>query len=314
MPDQLLLYPRAAEGLITVDRRDYAYSDWGFDDRIYPIPPAGSGYISLEAIRLRTFEYTEAYDLPTPAEPICNDYYTHLRTHGRWVGENGRRTTFAEPTCQICDEWTEPRRCTNDYCRVCWPPPTSTTRYHQLYRSWAERRAGASPWAYRGNPCDRQDCTICRPLWAMSLVELARVNVRRQRRRWEDHVSERRYQRVQEIQRTAAQRAAALLKELCTDEQWTTYLSEGHIPVVGSNGGRYLITSGYSGNVIVGEDPENRYEYLRRKCAHPNMTEWVDIDNLGKDYIRMPDEDAMIAQMLCIQADEDEWLSIANNY
>jgi hypothetical protein len=152
----------------------------------------------------------------------------------------------------------------------------------------------------------------------MSLIELSARNAQERRHNWERHVEAQRYERVKEMQAAAQARAQELLEELCTTEQWEIYQRDGHIPVKGSNGGDYLITKGYSGNVIVGTAEDGyvngRYTYVQRKCAHPNMTDRVKIGNFGEEWIRLPDEDAMIAQMLRIQADEHGWLEVANNY
>lgn len=314
MPDQLITYPLARD-LITVSRDPDRY-DWDFDATVHEIPPTDLDLIHLDQLRAQANVYNEInYTTDTQ---ICYSYFRHVQGHPRWVDSRCLRTRWAYRTCAECEAGYDP--CHDDGCQICWPRPEgiSNRRMHRFYRSWQQRRDGVSPWGYRGNPCDDNDCRICRPRWSLSLSELSALNAQERRSNWERHVARQRRELLTEMQDRAKARARELLQELCTAEQWETYQRDGHIPVKGSNGGDYLITKGYSGNVIVGTANDGyvngRYTYVQRKCAHPNMTDTVKIGNLGTEYIRLPDEDAMIAQMLRIQADEQGWLEIANNY
>jgi hypothetical protein len=54
--------------------------------------------------------------------------------------------------------------------------------------------------------------------------------------------------------------------------------------------------------------------YMRRKCAHPQMGSEINMGNLGTGYVAMAFADAMIAQKLMIETDEQAWLNVANNF
>jgi len=91
------------------------------------------------------------------------------------------------------------------------------------------------------------------------------------------------------------QRAERLLKANLTLEQTAQLEAQGWFEVLGSLGRRYRIWQGQVRNVIrLGEDGTP----AQRLCAHP------------AEYV--PDEDAMLAQKLLIEVDEEAFAKIAN--
>ena len=92
----------------------------------------------------------------------------------------------------------------------------------------------------------------------------------------------------------ARQRAERLLRATLTLEQQRQFEQHGWFDVEGSAGGRYRILTGYQRNVErLGSDGRPTH----RLCAHP-----ADV----------PDEDAMLAQKLLLEADEAAFSRIAN--
>lgn len=122
----------------------------------------------------------------------------------------------------------------------------------------------------------------------------------------------RRYEEQQRERREADKRAEALLRAHLSDEQRAEY-ELGQVFHVRSRSGRlYRVTRGWSGNVFeLREEPEviapdgrvqqngaPRLVEVARYCIHP------------REYT--PDADNMLAQALLLQADEEEFLRIAN--
>lgn len=280
--------------------------EWTFDPTVYANPPA--------EIRPQLWTFDETYN-----EIHCSNQRYHVQDHRRWYSGSAvgvhERSNYIYRTCARCEDGTYPGRCHDGGCRACWPrPDLPPSAFHMMYRSREQIREQVSPWAHRGNQCgDARYCRVCYPLWAMNLVELSAFNARERRESWERHVAIQRMQLLEEMHEKATKRAQELLKSLCTPEQWENYRQRQQIPVTGSKGGQYLIEKGYSGNVIVvGE--ERRWGNVARKCAHPRMSHGVVLGNLGTGHVSMAEEDAMITQMLCIQANEEHWLDVANNF
>ena len=92
----------------------------------------------------------------------------------------------------------------------------------------------------------------------------------------------------------AMQRAERLLRATLTLEQQRQFEQHGWFDVEGSAGGRYRILTGYQRNVQrLGPDGRPTHQL----CAHPTD---------------VPDEDAMLAQKLLLEADEAAFSRIAN--
>jgi hypothetical protein len=98
----------------------------------------------------------------------------------------------------------------------------------------------------------------------------------------------------------AEKRADELLHELLDDQQWAAWLKDHHFDVDGSDGGHYQIRKGHAGNVSQLDDQGRRVASL---CIHPNM---------NTDQGRLPETDAVIAQLLTLRTDEAEFRRIAN--
>ncbi len=91
------------------------------------------------------------------------------------------------------------------------------------------------------------------------------------------------------------QRARQLLKANLTLEQTKQLEDRGWFEVLGSLGRRYQVWQGQVRNVIrLGEDGKP----ASRLCAHPGEA--------------VPDEDAMLAQKLLLETDEETFTKVAN--
>jgi hypothetical protein len=112
-------------------------------------------------------------------------------------------------------------------------------------------------------------------------------------KRWQD--SERIRQR-----QVAKERAHALLFSLLPEPERQRYTHEGFFEVIGSHGGHYRIHRGVAGNIIWLHPDGKPGSSL---CCHPNIY---------TDAGRMPDEDAMIGQLLALRTDEASFVRTAN--
>jgi hypothetical protein len=113
-------------------------------------------------------------------------------------------------------------------------------------------------------------------------------------RRAPDPAPERRASRTEAIAK-----ADRTLMSLLTSAEQERLRDEGEFHVVGSDGNLYAVRRGYQQNVYQLE----RGEPVLRLCAHPNM-----YDEVG----RLPDADAMIAQLLALQTDAPAFHRVAN--
>lgn len=126
------------------------------------------------------------------------------------------------------------------------------------------------------------------------------------------------FQRV-EAERLAKDEAVARANEtllsLLTPEQRREYRERKQFHMRGSKGTLYRIIHGSSGNVrqVLSEADEGRG--LHAFCAHPQMRiDQRTADEAGITPGGLPHEDAMIAQMLQLMVDEDEFLAVANRH
>jgi hypothetical protein len=106
---------------------------------------------------------------------------------------------------------------------------------------------------------------------------------------------------VEKVKKARA-RAKSLLLEFLTPEQIEYMDRHGHIPVIGSRGRHYRVTTRNtaSGNVSVVDDKGDVKGVF---CVHPR---------LPHDGGSLPLEDSWLAQVLHLQSDEDEVLKVAN--
>lgn len=118
--------------------------------------------------------------------------------------------------------------------------------------------------------------------------------------------AERQAQRAEEQDRLreAQRRAEELLQVILTDEQWAAYQAKAEFSVIGKSGRRYLIRRGTHGNIKVIED-EVVTESL---CIQPPLDEY---DEQGRRR-PLPLADVMVAQVLGIRHDEENFRRVAN--
>lgn len=102
-------------------------------------------------------------------------------------------------------------------------------------------------------------------------------------------------EKQEQKKKDAQRRALDLLKQILTETQLAAFEKDECIPVDAPSGRKYLIKKGRSGNVFSIKDgkPVERY------CIHPSDSE-------------VPEADVMLAQKLMLEANEDEFLRIAN--
>lgn len=103
-----------------------------------------------------------------------------------------------------------------------------------------------------------------------------------------------REQQQMEAKKAAMGRAEELLLACLTDEQRESYLKDGYIDT-NVKDKTYRIEKGFAGNVYLVEKQVKKARF----CIHPT------------DF-RLPQQDAMLAQLLLLNTDEDQFLKTAN--
>lgn len=98
-----------------------------------------------------------------------------------------------------------------------------------------------------------------------------------------------------EMNRDALRQARRLLFSELTATQRRMLHRRGYFTIRGSQGGIYRIHQGQVQNVV---SVDERDQPRVRLCAHPSS--------------RVPDEDAMLAQKLMLETDEEAFLEVAN--
>ena len=98
----------------------------------------------------------------------------------------------------------------------------------------------------------------------------------------------------------AEARAEELLRELLDDQQWKDWLRVHQFEVIGSEGRKYKIIKGHAGNV---KELNDLGQTVASLCIHPQM---------HTEGGRLPETDAVIAQLLTLRTDEAEFRRIAN--
>ena len=123
-----------------------------------------------------------------------------------------------------------------------------------------------------------------------------------EQRRLDESRARRAVEREEQDRKWAAAevRANELLHELLNDQQWAAWLKDHNFRVTGSEGGHYWIKKGYAGNV---KQLDDQGKVIASLCIHPNM---------HTDQGRLPETDAVIAQLLTLRTDEAEFRRIAN--
>jgi len=91
------------------------------------------------------------------------------------------------------------------------------------------------------------------------------------------------------------ERATALLHRYMDEEQKKQLASEGQFVVESESGKKYVIKKGRQGNVY---SLDEHRKQIARHCIHP-----IDL---------VPDQDTMLAQLLWLKWNEEEFLKVAN--
>lgn len=194
------------------------------------------------------------------------------------------------------ERWSRNYPCSYHTCRTCYELPD--VPYHRGYRAYN------LVYFTRKNPCDRADCLVCRPGWSLTATELSN----RHQQTYEILRIQRNYEAIEkrraDLRTLSETRARELLLSFLDDKQRSDYLRYDRFVITGSDGNDYMIYRGYSGNVKI-------LETGRLKCAHPEMEITFNDPDLGDMYIELPDEDAMVAQVLMIMTDVERFMDTA---
>lgn len=110
--------------------------------------------------------------------------------------------------------------------------------------------------------------------------------------------------RIAAEKKDADLRAEELLKVILTDEQWAAYTEKREFAVIGKSGRRYLIRRGTHGNVKVVQDEV----VIESLCIQPPLGEYDE----EMHYREVPLGDVMVAQVLGIRHDEENFRRVAN--
>ena len=123
-----------------------------------------------------------------------------------------------------------------------------------------------------------------------------------EQRRLDESRAKRKLEREEQDRKWAEAEARAdeLLHELLDDQQWEDWLRVHQFEVTGSEGRKYKILKGVAGNV---KQLNDQGQVVASLCIHPRM---------NTDQGRLPDTDAVIAQLLTLRTDEAEFRRIAN--
>lgn len=122
----------------------------------------------------------------------------------------------------------------------------------------------------------------------------------RERREERDRARENEWEERRQLQEEARERARETLRELVGEDQWRRYENERGIEVEGSDGYRYVVGKGSSGNVKMFDGDD----FLARICFHPSMYD-------GDGYC-LPEADVHISQILTLLNDADLAHHVAN--
>jgi hypothetical protein len=146
---------------------------------------------------------------------------------------------------------------------------------------------------------DAQRAAIANMAYAVSSQQRAPIETAAQRLARETAEVKRAAEQKAEAERRvkAQRRAKRLLQDCLTKDQRESYEKHGFFDVV-VQGKTYRIRQGTHGNVkLLGADKEGKVREVRSFCIQPGG---------------VPDEDAMLSQKLLLEANEGEFLRIAN--
>ena len=153
-------------------------------------------------------------------------------------------------------------------------PETATLTTNATWASWADNAGTSGTLDYRTTTATWQP-TLPSP-----------EEIERQNREAEERACKK---------KEAQERALRLLREMLTREQLAAFEKDKRIPVDAPSGQRYIIHKGRAGNVFSIKDGKQ----VEKFCIQP-------------DDLDIPDEDCMLAQKLLLEANEDEFLRVAN--
>jgi len=156
-----------------------------------------------------------------------------------------------------------------------------------VWESWNDHHRWEKRWGKRDfYPADFIFAAIAKR-WASNLLDEA----------WDENA-----RRTLEL---AERRAEALLRTLLSDEQWDSYVSHRAFEFVAPSGRRYRLREGWAGNVEEVLTDEQLREVRpgrpvrgRRFCIHPLSS--------------FPRADNLVAQVLMLRNEEEEFLRLAN--
>lgn len=170
----------------------------------------------------------------------------------------------------------------------------STSTNCVVWQWWTGTNSPTASWVGANGPVTVQ---LVVPETAEQAAERARRadELAERRRLAAERAMERRAAEI-----VAAQSAAATLRLLLDSDQWAAWVADERFVVTTPAGHRYLVKRGHAGNVRL-LDGDTEVEAL---CCHPDMHD--------DEMRRLPDEDAVIAQVLALRHDEDGFRRTAN--
>ena len=171
----------------------------------------------------------------------------------------------------------------NDQVWYTWNTSSTTATSNVVWASW--NNTTTTGMMFNAAPRDHVE--------PPSEEDLRRLEESRERR-WVEQAERERLWVEAEV------RVNDLLHELLDDQQWADWLRVHQFEVDGSEGGKYKIIQGYAGNV---RQLNDQGQVIASLCIHPNM---------HTDQGRLPETDAVIAQLLTLRTDEAEFRRIAN--
>jgi len=183
---------------------------------------------------------------------------------------------------------------------------------NQTWLNWTGANTPIQAYSYVDQSYRQQRRAIRGDVYTRPREDPVTVAERRQR---EAEALFRRVEAERRAKDEAVAKAQETLLSLLTPEQRREYKERKMFHIRGSKGTLYRILHGSSGNVrqVLSEADEGRG--LHAFCAHPRMG--VDqrlAEEAGIQPGHMPHEDAMIAQMLQLMVDEDQFLAVANRH